>query len=194
MDGRNGFSEFTTLCAKLNVPLVRYSMEDDELLPMNTYIKDRKGRSCTVKLPKGEEPHFLTLRYIDGDHHRKYPILRRIVVKNRRYKFLGVTSGSRKCGHQIGWVVLDGWRHVMAGDADLHKDGIGPLFVCFDGSRWKEKWWDGCREMLHVAKFGPGRLEFCNLSPHNERDDLLDCYRGTQTPGKTSLDVTYVSV
>lgn len=196
MDGRNGFSEFTTLCAKLRIPLVRYSLEEGKLYPMNNTVRDRKGKNCTVRLPKPGEKHLLAFRYIDGDHHKKHPVLRRVEVQNRRYRFLGVTSGNRKCGHQIGWVVLDGWRHVMAGDADLHKDGIGPLFVCFDGDQWRssDRWWSGCREMLHVAKFGPGRREFCNLSPHNEADTLLDAYRGsTSTVGKNSLDVIYIS-
>jgi hypothetical protein len=195
MDGRNGFSEFTTLCAKLKIPLLRYSMEENKLQPMGNTVKDRKGKSVTVKLPKGCEKHFMVMRFIDGNHHKKNPILRRIILNGNRYRFLGVTSGNRKCGHQIGWVTLDSWRHVMAGDADLHKDGIGPLFVHFDGPEWKNKWWDGCREMLHVAKFGPGRKDFCNLSPHNEADDLLDSYRGAASiPGKNSLDIIYLSV
>ena len=81
----------------------------------------------------------------------------------------------------------------MAGDADLHKDGIGPLFVYFAGQEWKDRWWEGCREMLHVAKFGEGRRNFCNLSPHNESDDLLDAYRGAQKAGSNSLDLLYMS-
>jgi hypothetical protein len=194
MDGRNGLSEFTTLCAKLKVPLLRYTMEDSGLYPMGSVVRDRKGRSVTVKLPKAQQKHLMVMRFIDGDHHKKHPILRRIILNDRRYRFIGVTSGNRKCGHQIGWVTLDNWRHVMAGDADLHKDGIGPLFVYFDGPEWKGKWWDGCREMLHVAKFGAGKREFCNLSPHNEQCDLLDRYRGTASlTGKNSLDLVYLS-
>lgn len=194
MDGRNGFSEWSVLCAKLQLPLLRYSLEGGRLRPMNMQLRDRKGKSVTAKVPLIDKRHLLALRYIDGSHHENHPILRRIVMNNIRYKFVGVTSGNRKCGHQIGWCAADNWRRLMAGDADLHKDGIGPLFICFSGERWVKEWWNGCREMLHVAKFGANRGEFCNLSPHNEEDDLLDCYRGTATKsGKNSLDVIYVS-
>lgn len=205
MDGRNGFSEWSVLCAKLQIPLLRYSFESGHLRPMNMHLRDRKGKSVTAKLPncsnKHFQKHFLALRYIDGDHHERHPILRRVVMNNIRYIFVGCASGNRKCGHQIGWCATDSWRRVMAGDADLHKDGIGPLFICFGGKRWREEWWKGCREMLHVAKFGAGRREFCNLSPHNEKDKLLDAYRGEMKttdekkgePGKNCLDLIYIS-
>jgi hypothetical protein len=47
-----------------------------------------------------------------------------------------------------------------------------------------------------VAKFGEGRREFCNLSPHNEDGAMLDRYRGASARGKreNSLDVVYRSV
>lgn len=196
MDGRNGFSEFTTMCAKLGIPLVRLDMREEGNVLMPNEVRDRRKVPCTVHLPDKGEKHLLALRYIDGDHHARHPLQRRIVVNGVRYRLLGVTSGHRKCGHQIGWVALDGWRHLMAVDADLHKDGIGPLFVHFDGSEWQERWWEGCREMLHVHKFGSGHREFCNLSPHNERDDMLDKYRAVsnrRSPGTLSVDALYMS-
>lgn len=192
-DGRNGFSEFTVICAKLGIPLVRYELDGNRLCLMRPTVRDRKGNQCSVKPPScATDPHLLVFRYIDGNHQEKHPIRRRIVVNGERYRLLGVLSGNRKCGHQIGWVVLDDWRRVMVLDADLHKDGIGPLFICFEGEEWKERWWEGCRDMLHVAKFGEGRREFCNLSPHNPRDDSLDSYRGASEKGNNSLDVCYV--
>lgn len=193
MDGRNGFSEMTTLCAKMKIPLLRYSMEDGQFERMSSLVRDRAGKSVKVSLPKDGEKHLLVLRFIDGDHHEKYPVQRRIRMGGRRYRLIGVVSGQRKCGHQIGWVVLDCWRTIMAGDADLHKDDIGPLFIRFRGEKWKDSWWRGCKDMLHVSKFGSGRAEFCNLSPHNQRDDLLDTYRGSKVVGKNSLDLAYIS-
>ena len=192
MDGRNGFSEWSVLCAKLNIPLLRYSLENEQLRLMNNHLRDRKGKSVTLPQPQRNKKHLLALRYIDGNHHKRHPILRRIILNNIRYKFVGCISGNRKCGHQIGWCTTNSWRHVMVGDADLHKDGIGPLFIHFSGEKWAKEWWNGCREMVHVAKFGPNRKEFCNLSPHNEADNLLDMYRGA-TSGSNSLDVVFES-
>lgn len=195
MDGRNGFSEFSVLCAKLGVPMIRYREEGGKLEMLGNEVTDRKGKRVRLKAPKTlQEPHLLALRYNDGDHHKKHPILRRVVHGGRRYKLLGLYKGQRKCGHQIGACSPSGsWRDFVIGDADLHKDGIGPLFVHFEGPRWRDHWWDAWRELVHVTKYGAGNREFCNFSWHNERDDLLDRYRGPTNPGSLSIDVLYLA-
>lgn len=193
MDGRNGFSEWTTLCAKLKIPLVRYEWDGyaRRLQVMGKRVRDRKGHSVSVTTPaRRRQRHLLALRFVDGDHG-KYPVRRQMTMNGVVYELVGVVSGSRKCGHQISWCVLDDWRHLAAGDADLHKDGIGPLFIHFEGREWEKEWWNGCRQMLHVTKFGAGRHEFCSLSPWNENDGHLNHYRGA--PGSNSLDIIYSS-
>ena len=52
---------------------------------------------------------------------------------------------------------------------------------------------DAWRELVHVTKYGAGNREFCNFSWHNERDDLLDRYRGPANPGSLSIDVLYLA-
>lgn len=193
MDGRNGFSEFTVLCAKLAVPLLRYRQDGGRLVPLGAEVSDRNGRRVRVRAPKTpHEPHLLVLRYEDGDHHRKHPILRRVVHGGARYRLLGLYKGQRKCGHQIGACSPSGsWRDFVIGDADLHKDGIGPLHVRFEGPQWRDRWWDAWRELVHVTKYGAQHREFCNFSWHNEPDDLLDKYRGPPATGQLSIDAVY---
>lgn len=199
-DGRNGFLEWTVLCAKLKIPLVRYEMSDDgrSLYPLPMTVRDAKGKGnrVTVHLPRNNERHLLVLRYNDGNH-RKHPILRRVEHGGHRYRFMGVVAGQRKCGHQIAWSSINGkWRCLAAGDADLHKSGIGPLYILMQGPEWNEEedWWRGNRGMLHVTKFGPGRNSKCNHNPWNECDNLLDggC-KLSDKPGMNSLDVVYFS-
>ena len=88
------------------------------------------------------------------------------------------------------------WRDWVIVDADLHKDGISPIFVRFEGSEWLKGWWDAWRELMHVTKFGSGTSEFCNLSPWNPRNDSLDKYKygAAKQTGTNSLDLVYVSV
>ena len=82
----------------------------------------------------------------------------------------------------------------MIVDADLHKDGISPVFVRFEGSEWLDGWWEAWRELMHVTKFGAGTSEFCNLSPWNPHNASLDQYRGARNVGTNSLDLVYVSI
>ena len=202
LDGRNGFTEFSVLCAKLGVPMLRFREEGGTLVPLSPELEDRKGRFVTLKGPKNlHDPHLLVLRYNDGDHHKKHPIVRRILHRGHRYRLVGSYMGSRKCGHQIGTCCPTGhWRDWSITDADLHKDGIGPIFLRFEGDEWKDRWWDGWRELVHVTKFGRNHETFCSLSPHNERDDLLDedpgatgAKRKPHRAGKNSIDVLYFS-
>jgi hypothetical protein len=193
MDGRNGFSEFTTLCAKFGIPMIRYKENSGIMKAMEPVVKDRKGNPCTVTLPKNkDDPHLLVLRYQDGDH-TKFPVHRRIQFHKQRYKLCGMYMGSRKCGHQIGASTIDdNWRHWGIGDADLHKSGIGPFYIIFSGSEWNtDNWWKAWKHVVHVTKFGTNTSEFCNINPQNPNDSLLDKYRGTV--GSTSVDVLYAA-
>ena len=149
-----------------------------------------------AKLPATPaEPHLLVLRYQDGNHHTRFPIRRRVCHGGVRYRLYGLYQGQRKCGHQIGASSPTGsWRDWGLGDADLHKDGIGPIFVHFEGDRWRgDAWWEAWRELVHVTKFGAGNREFCNLNWHNLPDNRYDAFRGSKASGENSIDVCYAS-
>ena len=193
LDGRNGFSEFTVACAKLGIPLLRYELNGSKLTPMCAEVSDRKKKRVKCPSVQKEKPHLLALRYEDVDHHKRFPILRRIVHEGRRYKLLGLYKGHRKCGHQIAACSHTGqWRDWSLGDADLHKSGIGPIYLKFEGDEWKseDKWWKAWDELVHVTKFGANYKEFCNLSWHNRPDDGLDRYRGAAV-GSLAVDALY---
>lgn len=195
MDGRNGFSEFTTMCAKFGIPMLRYKEMNGQLKAMDPHVKDRQGVACTVRPPTHpKEPHLLVLRYQDGDHS-KFPVHRRMMFHKQRYKLCGMYMGSRKCGHQIGASTIDdNWRYWGIGDADLHKSGIGPFFIIFRGKRWVDRWWDAWNYVVHVTKFGANTSEFCNINPQNPNDSLLDKFRGSSKKtavGSTSIDILY---
>jgi hypothetical protein len=190
-DGCNGFSEFTLLCAKLSIPLVRYKEEGGKFKSMPCDLRDKRNVRVRIHHPPLTKPHFLVLRFQDGDHVR-FPLLRRITVKGVRYRWVGCFAGQRKCGHQIGIASTNGnWRNLIIGDADVHKDGIGPVFINYRGSKWSEKkeWWGALEYVVHVTKFGSDS-QFCNLSLHNPPDDSLDKYRGKRV-GKNSVDMLY---
>lgn len=195
MDGKNGFTEFSLLCAKLNIPLLRYREHSGRFEPMGATLRDHSGNSVNVTVPATlDDFHFLAFRFTDGDH-TKYPLYRRLVFQNRRYKLVGWWAGQKKCGHQIGVASSNGsWNDMIIGDADMHKDGIGPVFIHFDRSATEDEWWKAWKDLVYVTKFGPGTREFCNLSPWNQADNSLDRYRGSPKAnvGQCSIDVLYV--
>lgn len=204
-DGRNGFTEFSVMAAKLGVPLVRYELDRGRLYPMSRRLRDRMNKSvtaCPVEPTPGGPPHLLGLRFLDADHHGKYPIHRRVTIGGVRYKLVGMYMGSRKCGHQIGLAThSNDWRDWSVADADLHKDGIGPWFLRFDGADWKTRWWDAWSYLVHVTKFGMAGSRFCAITPHNLKDSALDAYEADDGAvckplggvGSTAIDVLYVS-
>lgn len=195
-DGRNGFTEFTVLCAKLGVPMLRFREDGGRMRPLDARVTDRAGRPVTVRRPRAAagalEPHLLALRYQDGDHRRRFPIHRRMHYGGRRYRLAGLYMGKRQCGHQIGVVCPAGdWRTWAIGDADLHKDGIGLVHVDFAGVA-PEGWWAAWNELVHVTKFGAGYADLCHFSPHNPNDDALATGRVRSRPGSNSIDALYV--
>lgn len=193
MDGCNGFSEFTTLCAKLNIPLMRFKEDNGVFRVMPSQVRDKKNRRVPLELPDRSRQHFLVIRFQDGDHSR-FPILRQMCFRKVMYAMVGFYGGQRKCGHQIGIASTTGsWKNMIIGDADLHKDGVGPIHIRFDEETGKDKWWQLWRDLVHVTKFGPEGSEFCNLSPHNEPDDSLDEYKYGRSVGMNSVDVLYIS-
>ena len=57
-DGRNGFSEFSVLCAKLGVPMVRYREHAGRLEPLTVELTDRRGKRVRLKPPKSlDDPY-----------------------------------------------------------------------------------------------------------------------------------------
>lgn len=195
MDGRNGFSEFSAMCAQFGVPMRRYKERNGHLTRMDDRVMDQRNRTHHLRAPKNGEAHILALRFQDGDHINRFPVQRRVRIGKQHYRLCGIYAGQQKCGHQLGIASPTGsWRDWVIVDADLHKDGIGPIFVRFEGPEWMEGWWDAWKELVHVTKFGAGTSEFCNLSPWNPNDDSLDKFRGTRKVGSNSLDIVYVSI
>ena len=165
------------------------------MIPPPEKLRDQRGDPLTMADVDPAKAHALVLRFNDGDHSRKYPVHRRVVLRGNRYRLVGIFMGQRKCGHQIAISSPSGsWRDWSIADADLHKDGISPIYVRFEGSEWLDGWWDAWRELMHVTKYGTGTSEFCNLSPWNPNNSSLDQYRGTRDPGTNSLDLVYSSL
>jgi hypothetical protein len=197
-DGCNGFAEFSTICAKYGVPLIRFREERGALRPMLDPVKDKEGRATPCAPPSTRsQRHLLAVRFQDGDH-RRFPVRRRITHCGVRYRLVGVYGGQRKCGHQIGIASSTGhWRDMVIGDADMHKDGIGPVFIHFAPPHWMDDadWWRAWRHIIHVTKFGANGRELCNHNLHNEADCSLDKCRGREAKGKGShsLDILYIS-
>ena len=193
MDGQNGFTQFCIMCAQLGIPMYRLRESGGTLKRLDPRVTDPSGRTHSLRTPKStDEPHILAVRFQDGDHKR-FPILRRVVFRDKRYRLVSLYMGQRKCGHQIGMASPSGdWRDWSIADADLHKDGIGPMFISFRGERWRKEWWKAWGELVHVTKFGRNNNEFCSLSPHNPHNDTLDRYRGSTTSGTNSIDLLYV--
>ena len=205
-DGKNGFAEFALLAAKLGIPLVRYKDKRGTLERMDPRVyPDRdEGDKRPVRLSQDvSKPHLLVLRYRDGNHQKRHPVERRVHVKGKRYRLVGVYMGQMKCGHQIGLTSPTGeWRDGVIVDADLHKDGISPVFVRFEGDKWVHGWWKAWRDLVHITKYGMGNSEFCNLSPWNPDNRSLDVFQDADgrasapapstRNGTNSLDLVYV--
>ena len=199
MDGRNGFSEFCVWCAQLHVPMIRFEECDGRLVEMRgESLRDRRGKSYRLKGPSGsEQEHLLAIRFVDGDHSRKFPACKRIRHAGRRYRLVGFYAGQKKCGHQIGIASPSGnWRDWAISDADLHKSGISPVFIQFDKCTRQEDWWRAWKVLVHITKFGSNCSELCNHSPWNPDNNPLEQYRtvykGT-APGTNSIDMVYMS-
>lgn len=187
MDGRNGFTEFLVLCANVGIPIVRYVESNGELVEAASTVANRDGQKLELKRPvQRTQQHFLVIRFQDGDH-QKHPVMRRVECNGCRYRLVGLYMGRRQCGHQIGMAFHSmHWRDMSFSDADLHKDGIGPIFIKFGGD--PNMWWDSLKHVAHVTKFGAGNNTMCLINPHNPGDDEYQ-YQGV---GSTSIDVLYL--
>ena len=188
-DGRNGCSEFTLMCARLGVPIMRYKESGGKMVPMDPIAYDYYRRHWKVTLPKSLSDEFiLVFRFHESDH-KKYRIYPRISFYNEAYDLCGMYLGQSKCGHQIGVAATShDWRGWSVADADMHKDGIGPIFFRFEGDDWADsnKWWDVWQYVIHVTKFGVGKEQMCNHSPHNPGED------GHSKSGNNSVDLLYM--
>ena len=203
LDGRNGAAEFTAMCARLGVPLLRFEEKQGNIVPMGP-VTTHCGTPLQLAAVDRSKSHLLMMRYMDVDNARMFPVHRRLVLSGVTYRLLGFYGGAKKCGHQTGIVFpTKSWRYCILGDADCQKDGIGPLHIMFDKSDfWKKNWWSAWRTIVLVTKYGRNFSEFCPLSPHNVPEDALDQYRGTNhtqsqptaSPcGTMTLDVLFLA-
>lgn len=207
LEGQNGLTQFLILCANLKAPILRFRDVRGCLQRVAPNIIDQKGKSMKLAEPNTmNTPHILVLRYYRGDHHKKCPISRRLVLKGKRYRLVGVYMGKMQCGHQTGAVSTTGsWRRWSLGDADLHKDKIHPIHIHFKPTKYyrgspKEglndwsgpEWWYAWEHLVHVTKFGAGNTQKCNMNLHNHSDAL---YMGVPKarPGSLNCDVVYIS-
>lgn len=189
-DGKNGGSEFILLCAKMRIPVLVFEEEDGKMIPPPEKLRDQRGDPLTMADVDPAKAHALVLRFNDGDHSRKYPVHRRVVLRGNRYRLVGIFMGQRKCGHQVGMVCTGrDWRDWAVVDADAHKDGIGPMCVHFtDGM--KQMWWEAWRKLVAITKYGPRHGKFCPLTPWNVANDKYDMYRKAHG-GSLSCDLIY---
>lgn len=188
-DGCNGSYEFILFCANFSIPLIVYNEKNGNYIPIPFTLKDKRNRSVKMTSVDQSKDHLLLLRHVEADHKR-FPVLRRILVNGKRYRWVGCFAGQRKCGHQVGIASTDGsWRSLVVGDADCHKDQIGPEFIVFEGSKWKTLWWKALEYVIHVTKYGFEYCEFCDHNLHNKKDDSLDRFKGAN--GKNSIDCLY---
>ena len=178
-DGQNGCGEFIRMCSAFKIPYISW--------------EEKHGKFLKKKHANVQKKHLLIVRFIDGDHTKKYPAFKRLLCKydrcDIRYRLFGFFAGQRKCGHQIGYVTPnrkgDLWGVI---DADAHKDGIGPYF--FEPSH--EKWWEQMRDLIFVTKYGSQNSQFCPLNPWNVRNDMYDKFKGCST-GTASMDMMFLS-
>ena len=189
-DGKNGFSEFTLLCAKFKIPILRLKEENGVLVLMDKIVEDHADDECVVTTPTSplDGNHIVVMRFNESDH-TKFPIYREISLFNEKYQLRAMYLGQSLCGHQIGAAATtdneDGCDWGVA-DADMHKDGIGPTFFRFDStSIEKGNWWQVWKHVIHVTKFGRNNAEMCNHSPHNPGNTKK------ASAGNNSVDAIY---
>lgn len=191
-DGCNGFLELSLLCAKVCVPMLRFSFDGKKLQEMKPTVS--KGRT-TARCGKvdARRPHLLGLRYPDWTTAKAIP--RRLEKNGVRYRLVGVFMGSRACGHQIGLGVPTGdWRSIVLTDADLHKRGVGPTFVHFSGAQWVADFPKALSALIHITKYGMGGTKACSLSPLNVDNSVYLPFAPDSEEGRaTAVDMVYLS-
>jgi hypothetical protein len=193
-DGKNGFTEFTTLAAQLDIPLVRLFAPD--MIELTDKVTDQKGREHSVRNePRNDEYGILAVRCF----RTKWTPRRRLNYKGRRYRLISVLIGSEQCGHQIGASTCDGrvcrW---SVSDSDQIRYGIGPLFWSLKRlneetkHNFRKRWWDAFASMIPVTMM-PGQ-NMCDSSPHNRSTNSLKFKEPTDDrPGVVNSDFIYVS-
>ena len=197
-DGQNGLTEFTVLCAKLNIPIVRLFAPNLSEFKVN--ITDKNKNEIPARVPVPNEPAMLFVRCF---RTRWRPKLR-LKYNNRVYKLISVMIGSEHCGHQIAASTCEGkiCRWACA-DADARKHGIGP--VCWkvprkSGENLKEyikRWWDAWSKMIPVTLFNSD--SFCDFSILNRSTcDLEHKMKNTTcttfNAGVVNCDFVYLSL
>jgi hypothetical protein len=204
-DGCNGMTELLALLSKLRFPVILYENDKGKLVNSHSVMHERL-RECKLEKPTSEtDDHILVIRFIDGNHE-KFPMRRRIALewmtktgmKKIRYKLVGCFMGSAKCGHQTGLCHINDDKVWGMSDADMNKDGIGPLYFVFDPKVFCDEtlWWKSWARTPLVTKYNHG--EFCPINPHNPADNSLDTFKLKQRRfgrvGTVSCDWIYVRV
>ena len=109
MDGRNGFSEFSVACAKLQIPLLRYELRGDRMEPMPSVLTDRRrGR---VRAPKS--PIVRSLIYL------------RCVTKTAITRSTPCAVASSSADGGISWVSIKGTANAVIRSARALIAGTG---------------------------------------------------------------------
>ena len=201
-EGRNGFTEATTIIAKLGIPLVRFmappttnfdSTHRAELKLIEDDVIDRKQNIVKVTPCDDDKVSLMAVRCFRTNWRPK----RRINYDNRRYYLASCMVGSEHCGHQIGLSTCDydDKEPIFAGkrrqkvpriarwsvsDSDSISEGVGPLYWRIkkrkDESRseFSKRWWKSWGDVIPVTVFR-NKTTLCDLSSHNRPTGELQC-------------------
>ncbi|NBV84597.1 hypothetical protein EBR57_10865, partial [bacterium] len=99
-DGRNGCTEFTLLCAKLKIPIIRYKEEKGQMMPMKSRTKDYYNVLWELEIPTSLQDEFILVLRFHESNHDKYRIYPRIKYLEHKFDLCGMYLGQSKCGHQ----------------------------------------------------------------------------------------------
>lgn len=203
-EGRNGFTEATTIITKLGISLIRFialpsqinfnSDHRAELHLLEDDIIDRSGQTIPPVQMANDQTCLLAVRCFRTNWRPK----RRINHGGRRFYLASAMIGSEHCGHQIGLSTCDyddatnlaesresgrkGPRIARwsVSDSDSIRKGISPTFWRIkrmtneSSADFSKRWWKAWGEMIPVTIFR-NRTTICDLSSHNRPTGELQC-------------------
>jgi hypothetical protein len=201
-EGRNGFTEATTIIAKLGIPLVRFMAPPTinfdrthraELKRIEDNIADRKQNIVKDTPVDDSKVSLMAVRCFRTNWRPK----RRINYDGRRYYLASCMVGSEHCGHQIGLSTCDydDKEPVFAGkerrkvpritrwsvsDSDSISEGVGPLYWKIKKEKnesrteFSKRWWKSWGDVIPVTVFR-NQTTLCDLSSHNRPTGELQC-------------------
>jgi hypothetical protein len=191
LDGQNGLSQFCILASKLDIPMYRFFIDEENTIKMSDAVKDQKKQLCNIRdTANSKEGILLVVRFYRGNHHSKHIPARKIMYKGRKFSLVSILMGSMDCGHQISAATRtvsrsESWRKWAITDSDASRYGIGPVHfkITDKESINKEKWWSNWRYMVPVTMFGNNRM--CDLSPQNHPtkslENMQSSFRGSSS-------------